>query len=101
MTARGKGAKTKYNACDCFFNLPAYKTCFRNTPIADMAPFRIFTFSRICLKCTYHQDNVGSLRSFQCPFAVGELSVVSTVSRTLNLTSDIMRFKVQYLRFKL
>ena len=34
---------------------------------------------------TYHQDDVGALRSFQCPFAVWELGIVTAISRAFNL----------------
>ena len=58
----------------------------------------IFTSGRNIL-CTYHQDNVGSLRSFQGPFAVRELGIVATVSRAFNLT-DIIKFLLPMLLMK-
>ena len=42
-------------------------------------------FYRLQDYVTYHQDDVGSLRSLQGPFAIRKLSIVAAVSRAFNL----------------
>ena len=44
-----------------------------------------FNFYTLQDYVTYHQDDVGSLRSLQGPFAIRKLSIVAAVSRAFNL----------------
>ena len=51
-----------------------------------------FNFYTLQDYVTYHQDDVGSLRSLQGPFAIRKLSIVAAVSRAFNLKGKFQTF---------